>query len=180
MKPQSSSNRPVPTLFLDFDDVIALNEEKGYGGYDILAPSPPADLWERLFSQEATAVLMQVVEEFKPRVVVTTSWLRFLDREGFVQIFQRTGLSCIAQQLHPHWEAVQLRGQTRRQAIDIWMSKHHQGETYVILDDALSGTGLTNSAHQKQGRVILCEVSVGLKFSHLPAIRNALSIPSSA
>lgn len=180
MNTLSPPGRLVPTLFLDFDDVIALNDENGYGGYSVISPNPPPDLWSRLFSQEAKDVLIQVAQEFQPRFVVTTSWLRFLERGGFVQIFQRTGLGCIAEQLHPHWEAPQLRGQTRLNAIDVWMSRHHQGEAYVILDDVLSGTGLMESTHQKLGHVVLCEVSEGLKQSHFAAISNALNIQSSA
>lgn len=163
-----------PTIFLDFDDVLALNETDGYGGNDLLAPNPPDDLWQRLFDKEAMNVLSQVVDDYKAQVVITTSWLRFLDREGIVQIFERTGLRTVAKSLHPHWEAPQLRGQTRLGAIDAWMAKNFKGEPYIILDDALSGTGLLNSKHDKSGRVILCEVSVGLKSSHMTKIHKAL------
>ena len=70
-----------PIIFLDFDDVICLNAP--YGGYDVCAPDPPEDLWSKLFHPPAVAVLRVLVDEFDPRFVLTTSWLRLLDRSGF-------------------------------------------------------------------------------------------------
>ncbi len=34
-----------PLVFLDFDEVIKLNPEGSFGGYDVLAPNPPAEMW---------------------------------------------------------------------------------------------------------------------------------------
>lgn len=164
-----------PTLFLDFDDVLALNEIGGYGGYDIISPNPPEDLMGRLFSSNAVALLNNVVLAFNPRVVLTTSWLRFLGRDAFVRTFDGTGLTAVAHRLHEVWDAQQNVGQTRANAIDTWLKANHLGEPYVILDDNLSGTGLRDSRHFRAGRVALCEVSKGLCDEHLPLIREALS-----
>ncbi len=94
-----------PTLFLDFDDVLVLN--RPYGGYDVVAPNPPPDLWERLFHRPAVDVLQDVLHEFSPSVVISTSWLRFLDREGFLTLFAKTGLRAVAESLHGAWEVTQ-------------------------------------------------------------------------
>src|SRR5258708_7610077 len=94
-----------PTLFLDFDDVLVLN--RGYGGYDVVAPHPPADLWANLFHAPAVEVLRCVIGEFEPQVVISTSWLRFLDHKAFLDLFARTGLLDVAQSLHGAWEVLQ-------------------------------------------------------------------------
>lgn len=90
-----SSTQHRPTLFLDFDDVLCPNTP--YGGLHVQRAfarptEAPPDLFERLFSQEAVEVLNKLVEEFSPGVVLTTSWLKLLDRAHFVDLFSRSGL----------------------------------------------------------------------------------------
>jgi HAD domain in Swiss Army Knife RNA repair proteins len=167
------SNRPV--IFLDFDDVIVLNRPGQFGGYDVIAPNPPPELWSRLFHLPAIQVLVEVLTEHEARVVITTSWLRFMMRPSFERLFTMTGLEVLNECLHDAWEAPQNRGETRAEAIDQWLAKHHRGEPYVILDDELSGTGLLRSVHEKRGRLILCEEAVGLHRGHLAPIRVALT-----
>ena len=76
-----------PLVFLDFDDVICIN--KPYGGHDVLRSEAnvPNDLWERLWHPPAVATLRAIFEEFAPQVVITSSWLRFLDRDGVAALF---------------------------------------------------------------------------------------------
>ena len=167
-----------PILFLDIDDVLCLNAP--YGGHDVLHSAsgpPPPDLWQRLFHPIAKAVLLQVLQEHQPAVVLTTSWLRFMPKDGFQALFKRTGLELASASFHEAWEAPQMHGQTRLHAIELWLSKHHAGEPLAILDDLDSGTGLMGSKLDKAGRVILCDVGVGLQEIHLPAIRVALGKP---
>ncbi|MDN8615247.1 HAD domain-containing protein [Variovorax ginsengisoli] len=160
-------------MFLDLDDVLCINSP--YGGYDVFAPDHPVDLWERLFHQPAVDTLLQIINEYRPLIVLTTSWLRFMDREGFEDLFRRTGLAQVAASLHPSaWEAPQAQGTTRLEAIDAWLAAHRHGERFVILDDELSGTGLRDSPLAERGLVAFCEVGVGLTPSHLDAIRRAL------
>lgn len=167
-----------PTIFLDFDDVIVLNCPGQFGGYDVIAPNPPPELWAGLFHAPATAVLLEALAEHGARVVITTSWLRFMMREGFQRLFAMAGLEVLHENLHHAWEAPQNRGETRSQAIDRWLVLHHRGEPYVVLDDEHSGTGLRHSVHEKRGRLVLCRADVGLHREHLPQIRAALSRPS--
>ncbi len=169
------SNRPV--ILLDFDDVIVLNRPGGFGGYDVLAPNPPPELWSGLFHAPATQVLVEALTEHKAQLVITTSWLRFLPREGFEQLFAKTGLDVLGANLHDAWEAPQNRGETRAEAIDRWLAAHHRGEPYVILDDELSGTGLRRSVHDQFRRLVLCKENVGLHREHMAAIRASLSRP---
>lgn len=161
-----------PLLFLDFDDVLCVS--RTHGGRMLLLRVPPPDLYEKLFHAPAVATLLAVLRELSPRIVITTSWLRFLDRAGCVQLFERTGLAAAAALLHEHWDAPQNAGETRLQAIERWMKLHHRGEAYAILDDAESGVGLRGSRHDRFGRVVLCTVDVGLHDGHLLALREAL------
>jgi hypothetical protein len=161
-----------PLVFLDFDDVLCVS--RPYGGYDVLAPDPPADLWARLFHAPAVSTLLNIIEEHEPLVVITTSWLGFLDRTGIKGVLHRTGLGAVSGALHQEFETEQNRGMTRLQAIDVWLGRHHRGEQWVALDDTASGTGLPGSAHDHAGRIVLCELGVGLHDGHLPAVRRAL------
>ena len=163
-----------PLLFLDFDDVIVLNLPGQFGGYDVIAPNPPPELWSQLFHAPATQVLEEVLAEHDARVVITTSWLRFMMWDGFERLFTMAGLEGLSDRLDDAWEAPQNRGETRAQAIERWLAAHHRGEPYVILDDELSGTGLSRSMHEQRGRLVLCKEGVGLHRGHLPAIHAAL------
>jgi hypothetical protein len=161
-----------PLLFLDFDDVICVNAL--YGGYDVLAPNPPVDLYEKLWHPPAVQTLLAIIDEHKPAVVVTTSWLKLMDREGFEALFRRTGLLAVADSLHTAWETPAGPG-SRLEAIERWLAVHHAGEPLVVLDDARSGTGLPGSWLDRAGCVVLCEENVGLHIGHLPAVRAALT-----
>lgn len=165
-----SERRPV--LFLDIDDVICINAP--YGGYDLAAPDPPPDLWTRLFHAPAVETLRVIVEEFDPQVVITSSWLRFMLREAFVRLFARCDMFFVSERLHDSWEAIQGPRMTRLHAIERWLDAHHRGEPFVVLDDDLSGTGLSGSWIQAQGRVVLCNVGEGLRGEHVPYVRQAL------
>ncbi len=162
-----------PLVLLDFDDVICLNNP--YSGHDVLASDPPADLWRRLFHPPAIAVLKAVHNEFQPQWVLTTSWIRFLDRPAAVTVLRRGGLPFVAPNLHEHWDAEQHLGEDRATACRRWLSKHHEGEPYIILDDEASGTGLAESSWRRSGNVVLCKEGVGLHAGHLPFITRALS-----
>lgn len=166
-----------PIIFSDFDDVLVLNRPGEFGGYDVIAPNPPPELWTNLFHVPATQTLVDAVTEHDACLVITTSWLRFMLRDSFTRLFELTGLGLLNERLHPAWEAPQNRGETRAAAIDRWLGANHRGEPYVILDDKLSGTGLRGSVHQRRGRLVLCEEGVGLHRGHLAPIRVALSRP---
>ena len=162
-------------ILLNFDDVIVLNRPGQFGGYDVIAPNPPPELLPPLFHASATQALVEALAEHGARVVITTSWSRLMTREGFERLFKMTGQELRNESLNDAWEASQDRGETRAQAIDRWLAAHHRGESYVILDNELSGTGLRRSVHEKQGRLVLCKKDVGPHLGHLAPIRAALS-----
>jgi hypothetical protein len=168
-----------PIVFLDFDDVICLNLPGGVGGYDVLLPGATDEVFSQVFSAVAVETLLTALTEHDARVVITTSWLRFMNREKLVDVLERTGMHGVVERLHEGWEArgPGMDSSTRGEAIWRWLQRHHQGEPYVILDDRLSGTGLRGGMLVDETRVVWCEVGVGLNAEHLPAIRSALTTP---
>ena len=165
-----------PLLFLDIDDVLYLN--RPYGGYDVAQKAWPDDLAHRLWHRPALDVLERLVAEFQPQVVVTSSWLGFMLLASIESLFRSTGAPWLADVLHPEGEALQMRGASRFDAIEAWLAVHHAGQPYAILDDAWSGTGLVGSRHDRAGRLVMCEVDVGLQDSHTEHIRRALLTPA--
>lgn len=159
---------------LDVDDVFCLG--RPYGGTEVCFPEAerPSDLFERLWHAPAVQVLLEVMTQFEPRVVLTTSWLRFLERPGFEALFRATGLQLVADLLHERWEAPAMRGWERHTAIEAWLSLHYEGEPLLVLDDEFSGTGLKGSRLDKAGCVLLCQGGVGLHAGHLPFMRRVL------
>lgn len=164
-----------PLLFLDLDDVLCLS--RPYGGYDVAQPVWPDDLLALLWHRPALDVLEPLVAEFNPRVVVTSSWLRLMLLSSLGSLLQASGAPWLANAFHPEGEALQSSGRTRLDAIDAWLVLHHRGEPYVILDDQLSGTGLSRSQHDRAGRLVMCDVGVGLLPAHAARIRWALRTP---
>ena len=161
-------------LFLDFDDVLTTS--RPYGGFELFdTTSRPADLLEKLWHPPSKAALLRIMDEHSPRVVITTSWLRLLERAGFEELFAKTGLDAVAASLHEHWEAPTFVGKSRHDAIVRWLLAHHAGEPVVVLDDATSGTGLRGSKLDKLGRVVWCKAGVGLNEGHLHQVREALA-----
>jgi hypothetical protein len=161
-----------PLLFTDFDDVICLNGP--YGCFDVAQPTWPADLASRLWHPPALEVLELLVAQFEPQLVVTSSWLRVMTLDRIEKLFRQTGVSWLADALHPKGEALQKSTMSRLDSVDAWLGSHHLGESYVIVDDPLSGTGLAGSKHDLAGRVVLCEVEVGLLPVHAGRIGWAL------
>jgi len=100
-----------PLLLLDFDDCVCLS--KPYGGYDVTLRPWPEDLPAKLWHQPAMEVLQPIVEDIKPQVVVTSSWLGLMMLDSIKELFEATGVPWLAKALHPHGEAMQSRGWTR-------------------------------------------------------------------
>ncbi|RYH30605.1 MAG: hypothetical protein EON54_21725, partial [Alcaligenaceae bacterium] len=145
-----------PIIFLDIDDVLCPNQP--YGGshvFDALYNPERAspELYDKLFRKESIGVLNQLVAEFNPFVVLTTSWLLLLQRQHFVDLFNRSGLACVASNLHSHWGAFGNLGDSRLQVIEAWLEQHHAGEPILVLDDVISGESLVGSFLVDSGRV---------------------------
>lgn len=175
-----SSTSRRPTVLLDVDDVLCPNTT--YGGKHVYQAlrhpqQEPVDLYLRLFSPEAVVVLNELIDEFEPRIVLTTSWLALFDRPQFEYVFRRCGLGRVADNLDTHWSAPTNRGESRLEAIMRWLQLHHGGEAFVVLDDVESGLSLVGSKLEGTGRVVFCDVGGCLKRSQLDAARRALRRP---
>jgi HAD domain in Swiss Army Knife RNA repair proteins len=170
----TARKRSGALLFLDIDDVLCLSHP--YGGYDVLAPEPPDDLYERLFSAQAVAALLSVMETHDPVVVISSSWSRVMDRGRIAGVFERTGLVQVVQRLHPAWRVPPRSLATRYEVIAAWLAEHHRGEHFVVLDDLWSGSGLADSDWDRQGQVVLCEPGVGLTAQHLEIVATAFGV----
>lgn len=163
-------------LFTDIDDVLVLRRTVDFNKH---ATQLSDDMCRRLLHPPAIQVLSTLITE-GARVVITSNWTRFLNREGFERLLAVGNFPGEIPPLHPAWAAPRQPGGTRLDAIDAWLAGHHHGEPYAILDDTDSGSGLRGSAHDLDGRVVLCEPSTGLHAGHLPVIRAALSKPATS
>lgn len=176
-----------PVLFLDFDDVICLNQR--YGGYDVLYALREAerrgveidigdDLWSELFDSAAKAHLAQVHEEFLPLYVLSTSWRWFFDRDMFITTLDASGLAFVARNLHDDWCTPQIsRNAQRATEIRRWLSNHPECvDSWVAIDDELSGTGISTLQWHLQKFFVLCQEGVGLQDLELKRLREALAV----
>lgn len=177
---QAIENFPRGLLLLDIDDVLCLSNPRG--GYRarsaLLRPKDETrDFWKQLFDVEAVRALQELMMECQPQVVLTTSWLAFMEREHFVEVFKLTGLDAVAEALHRYWNAPADLGVSRHAAISRWLEAHHRGEPLLILDDTLSGESLIESEWDAAGHQILCDAGRGFNRELLPTAIRALRTP---
>lgn len=174
-----------PVLFLDFDDVLCLNNP--VGGYDVMealgevqhgrkALGDFANIWGTLFDPAAKAFLEEIHREFQPHYVLSTSWTRFMNQGALVAVLRQTGLGFVADHLHADWETVKGPRYLRRDEIRQWLTRHPEvKEHWVVVDDIESGTGL-HPRHMSESEghfVVLCEVNVGLDADKYGELRRA-------
>ena len=159
-------------LFTDVDDVLVLQRTVDFDKHNTALIT--TEQAHRLLHQPALQTLATLVDE-GARLVITSNWTRFLDQAGFQRLFHAGGYVQVGEALHPAWQAPRTPAGTRLDAINEWLSKHHAGEPYSIIDDTDSGSGLRGSLHDHEGRVVLCQPGVGLHPGHLPQLRSALS-----
>ncbi|WP_431101519.1 HAD domain-containing protein [Roseateles noduli] len=179
-KQQGSEHAPL--LFLDIDDVLCVSHH--HGGREAAralgarreAGAEPFP-WETMFEEEARLTLDLLMQRARPRIIVTSTWLGLFNRAAMAEVFRLTGLASVADAMHEQWDAPQNRFETRLAAIERWLSTNHCGESFAVLDDFVSGTGLTGSSLEREGRVVLCEVGRGLHLWLLPALEAALKLP---
>ena len=183
----SKAIRMSSILFLDFDDVICLNNP--FGGYDVLTAFAAAnrnntplntedELWHKLFDAKAAEHLRAIHAEFAPLYVLSTSWRWFFERAAFEQTLELGGLGFIAKHLHQDWSTPQISRQAHR-AVEIktWLAAHPDcANTWVAVDDALSGTGFASWPQSSRQYVVLCQENTGLQEPEYRKLRHALSI----
>jgi hypothetical protein len=167
-----------PIVFIDMDDVLVVSRE--YTSYQVIttfklnAVSDWPELWAGLILPEARANLAILHVEFTPQYVVSSSWASHLGREQMCEVFYRTGLQFVADNLHEQWKTLQSQGRSRSMEIEDWIAQHRHGQPILVLDDRLSGESLAESILSKQGCVILCEPSKGFVAEKLAEAQKRL------
>lgn len=178
--------QPRPVLFLDFDDVVCLQEP--YGGYEAFAAlreivfhgRPAQDfsaLFAALFDAACVAHLRQVHDRFLPRYVLSTSWTSLANRAALVNLLGRTPLAFVADHLHPAWETPKPagKGANRRREIEEWLAAHPaEAHLWVALDDERSGAGLADWASASSW-IVLCDEGRGLTREKEERLSRALT-----
>lgn len=157
-------------LLIDMDGVLVLRRTVDFDKHSIELTD---ELCRRLLHAPALEVVSMLVDE-GARLTITSNWTRFMSQEGFMRLFAGAGFPRIGDALHSSWKAPVFAGRDRLAAVDAWLSQHHAGEPYCVVDDLDSGSGLAGSRHDRAGRVVLCQPSEGLHRGHLPRLRSAL------
>lgn len=192
LQPKASNEQAeqeFPVVFLDVDDVICVN--RPYGAFaaryllDVSHPEPEA-VKRRLFTAEAKDALLRVTEELQGNVrfVISSTWRQHFSRDQIRALLEGAGLLFVAERMFDdeRWRTPgEMRDGSRRVEIEAWLETHGGEKPFVVLDDVGSGASLiapTNSAADPlEGRVVLCELDVGLVDAHVPMIVVALRSP---
>jgi len=171
------SRRPV--IFLDIDDVLAINEH--FTGVHVAEAFRTDELdqqemWEQLMLPEAVANLRALHEEFWPQYVISSSWATFFDREQMREIFNRTHLEFVAKNLHKSWTTPKGLGPSRLWEIETWLRLHRRAKhSVLVLDDYESGRALQSSPLDEKHCIILCDVRCGFTTDKLALARTILN-----
>lgn len=155
-----------PIIFLDIDDVIAINPNfSGKAVADGFASNwigIDDEFWEQIFLPEARSNLVKLHEGFNPQYVITSSWCDYISLKQFKIIFENTGFNFIANNLHKNWRTPRLEQTGRVVEIQKWISKHlHSLRPILIIDDTQSGWNLVGSDFDRDDLLVLCDVGVG-------------------
>lgn len=167
-----------PLVFLDMDDVLCLNEQhssilmvqrlqKNDLGYP--------EMWSALLNPEAKANLRKLHDEFAPLYVISSSWALHLNLHQMCELFTRTSMHIILENLHVHWQTPRARSSSRREEIEWWLHEHREpGQPFVILDDVSSGWSLAYSPLDYDRHVVLCHAKEGFSLKKLDEARQLL------
>lgn len=155
-----------PIIFLDIDDVLAISCE--FTSCQVVTTFKSDDLdgwpelWSGLIFAEARANLAVLHSEFWPQYVVSSSWSNYLTRKQLQEVFRRTDLEFVANNMHKHWTTPKGTGSARVTEIENWIAKHGQpAQTMLVLDDHESGWNLHESHLDQKGLVVLCDPWIG-------------------
>lgn len=168
-----------PIIFLDIDDVLAISRE--FTSYQVITAFKLDDLdgwpelWSSLIFAEARDNLAALHSEFWPQYVVSSSWSTYLTREQLQEVFRRTGLEFVADNMHRRWTTPKGTGSARLNEIENWIAKHGQASRpMLVLDDHESGWGLRDSHLEGSGHVVLCEPWIGFVAERLVQAQRLL------
>lgn len=169
---ESTSPQIMKTLiFLDFDDVIAIDPD--YTSSDVVVairsadPHLPVQLWSSIFHPVPRGNLKQLHQKFRPEYVISSTWATYLSLDEIRQVLTRGGLGFVAEALHANWRSAVELGSFRATEIAAWLRMHAGAGpvAYVILDDASSGRTLVGSP--LECRTVFCKEWTGFTAAEL-------------
>jgi hypothetical protein len=167
-----------PLLFLDLDDVLAIDRQHCSSQVlhafrrSVLDEVPK--LWESIFDDSACENLRALHAEFEPTYIISSSWADFLSRMEICEVMRRTEMNFIAESLHHEWKLPHLKTPERAADIEAWLYLHNQTspQPFVILDDAISGHPLRGS--NLEGHAVLCNAWCGFTKKKLELAQSIL------
>lgn len=176
------------TLILDIDEVLCLGRPEAC--LELLqsferGDTPSKQCLSMLFSPVArNALAVTHRRAGGARYVISSSWREHFSREQMVLILNGGGLQFVANNLHQGdaWRCPPKRVHREREAeILHWLSTHHRGEPFAVLDDRWSA-GMLLFSHQNPdsrlfGRVVICTPGIGLTMDHVDFLVDALGRP---
>jgi hypothetical protein len=157
------------------DDVLCVNER--YNSVQMMMCYREKnldwpELWAGLVDAGAAANLRLLNDEFVPQYVVSSSWATYLSREQMVDVFARTGLNFVTENLHGEWVTPRARSSSRRDEIEWWLEAHREpGQPFLVIDDTQSGWSLVGSQLAYEGHVVLCDTRGGFTDERLREAR---------
>ncbi|MYM71637.1 hypothetical protein GTP56_05430 [Duganella sp. FT134W] len=175
-----------PLLFLDFDDVLAIDPQ--YPSGRVLTAllrgklDEVPELWENIFDKLARQNLLMLHEEFSPTYVISSSWAGMLSREQICEVLRRTKMQFVANDMHDEWKLPHLKVPERAADIEAWLHLHNQvsPRPFLILDDVISGHPIRNTRLEQYA--VLCDAWSGFtdkNLEHAQMILRAQMNPTS-
>lgn len=167
-----------PIIFLDFDDVLAIHQV--YNSYRVLEAfsgeknEVAPELWTSVFDASARKNLLLLHKEFSPNYVISSSWASHLNRDQICEVLRRTSLQFVSENLSDYWCTPRDSASGRLNEIEAWLEQHTSsvGYAYVILDDHVSGWGLSDS--WLEDKTVFCDAWVGFTYAKLRTARKIL------
>lgn len=177
----ASVTTPRPILFLALDDVLChgtpyglakaleiMRQHKRVTDRGLMRRSPY--FWATHFKVKSFCRLQDLHKEFCPRSVLSSNWTRFLDRGAMYRLLWNGGVHYVADNLHPDWETIKLRQETRGQEITNWLQAHQTYSlSWSVLNSTTSGTGLNGDCPY----TVLCQPVVGFTMADQTKLRQA-------
>ncbi|MEG1971361.1 MAG: HAD domain-containing protein [Burkholderiaceae bacterium] len=180
-----------PIVFLDIDDVLCLNSH--YNGQSAASAAKAhlagehhevvGDLWATVFDAEAVSAMLILNDIAKPHYVISSTWAQY-GRPLLSEIFRRTGLGVVADNLHADWLTPRRVDSNRVSEIRWWLDGHaevRESGFYLVLDDEISGPSLQCGTEARESGIehhtFLCKANEGLTLDALYRASGILSLP---
>jgi hypothetical protein len=130
-----------------------------------------------LIDPEKVALLKEIVEKTSARIVLSSSWSKYWDKDPIDSAGKRINVALAEYGLEISTKIPQIRGATRSQEIEVFLKKNPCVVNFVILDDNDHGWSRCLRSHwvQTDSTTGLNEETVSLAVSVLQG--DLLSLP---